>query len=106
MLHVTDLIVEGFGWRGNIKAAEDAMWWSFVTITTVGCGDKYPVAPEGHVVAVILMIAGVGMFGTFAGFVASWILEPSEKGQENELESIRWELDEIKMLLAAGKGGG
>lgn len=58
----------------NIKNAEDAIWWSFVTVTTVGYGDKFPVTTEGRLVAAILMIVGVGLFGTFTGFVASWFV--------------------------------
>jgi voltage-gated potassium channel len=61
--------------NSNIKTAEDALWWSFVTITTVGYGDKYPVTTEGRLIAAVLMTAGVGLFGTFTGFIASWFLE-------------------------------
>ncbi|MEL1246354.1 ion transporter [Flavobacterium sp. DGU11] len=56
----------------NIKTAEDAIWWAYVTITTVGYGDKFPVTTEGRVIAAILMTAGVGLFGTFTAYVASW----------------------------------
>jgi voltage-gated potassium channel len=59
----------------NIKTAEDALWWSFVTITTVGYGDRFPITTEGRLIAAILMIGGVGLFGTFTGFVASWFME-------------------------------
>lgn len=62
----------------NIKTAEDAIWWSYVTITTVGYGDKFPVTTGGRVVGVILMTAGVGLFGTFTGFVSSWFLSKGE----------------------------
>jgi voltage-gated potassium channel len=58
----------------NIKTAEDAIWWAYVTITTVGYGDKFPVTTEGRVVGMILMTAGVGLFGTFTGFISSWFL--------------------------------
>lgn len=58
----------------NIKTAEDAIWWSYVTITTVGYGDKFPVTTGGRVVGIVLMTAGVGLFGTFTGFVSSWFL--------------------------------
>jgi voltage-gated potassium channel len=58
----------------NIKSAEDAIWWAYVTITTVGYGDKYPVTTEGRVIAAVLMTAGVGLFGTFTAYVASWFV--------------------------------
>jgi voltage-gated potassium channel len=58
----------------NIKSAEDAIWWSYVTITTVGYGDKFPVTTEGRVIAAVLMTAGVGLFGTFTAYVASWFV--------------------------------
>ena len=58
--------------NSNIKTAEDAIWWAYVTITTVGYGDKFPVTTEGRIIAAILMTAGVGLFGTFTAFVASW----------------------------------
>lgn len=61
--------------NGNIKSAEDALWWAFTTITTVGDGDKFPVTTEGRIMGVILMTAGVGLFGVFTGFIASWFVE-------------------------------
>lgn len=60
--------------NSNIKTAEDAIWWAYVTITTVGYGDKYPVTTEGRVIAALLMTTGVGLFGTFTGFLASWFM--------------------------------
>lgn len=67
----------------NIKTAEDAIWWSYVTITTVGYGDKYPVTTEGRVIAAILMTVGVGLFGTFTAFVSSWFIK-GEQPQQRE----------------------
>ena len=57
--------------NSNIKTAEDAIWWAYVTITTVGYGDKFPVTTEGRIIAAILMTTGVGLFGTFTAFVSS-----------------------------------
>lgn len=65
----------------NIKTAEDALWFSFVTVTTVGYGDKFPVTTEGRIIAAFLMISGVGLFGTFTGYVASWFA--GNQGKEN-----------------------
>ncbi len=60
--------------ESNIKTAEEAIWWSFVTITTVGYGDFYPITTGGRLLATVLMISGIGIFGTFTGFVSSWLL--------------------------------
>lgn len=80
----------------NIKTAEDALWWAFVTVTTVGYGDRYPITTGGRIVAALTMTAGVGLFGTFTGFVASWFLAPGEQEQEDELEAIRAQLGAIE----------
>jgi voltage-gated potassium channel len=75
--------------NSNIKTAEDALWWSYVTITTVGYGDKYPVTTEGRIIAVFLMTTGVGLFGTFTGYVASWFVEERKEEQEIQ-ERKKW----------------
>src|SRR3972149_6773059 len=62
--------------EANIKGPEDAVWWAFVTMTTVGYGDRFPVTSEGRLAGALLMVAGVGLFGTFSGFVAAWFLAP------------------------------
>lgn len=62
----------------NIKNAEDAIWWSVVTVTTVGYGDRYPVTTEGRIIGVMLMFVGVGLFGTFTAYVASWFTKSKD----------------------------
>ncbi len=64
----------------NIHTASDALWWSYTTITTVGYGDKYPVTPEGRIIAALLMTAGVGLFGTFTASVAAYFLKQKTEG--------------------------
>jgi Ion transport protein. len=61
-------------YNSNIKTAEDAIWWTFETITTVGYGDKYPVTSEGRIIGVIVMVVGVGLFGTFTGYISSFFV--------------------------------
>lgn len=94
ILHV-EIDAEG----NNIKTAEDALWWAFATITTVGYGDRYPVTTEGRFVGVLLMAAGVGLIGTFSGSVATWFLEPAAKNKDIELEDMRQELITMRRLL-------
>ena len=68
------LICEQQAPDANIKTAGDAIWWTMSTITTVGYGDVYPVTPEGRVVAVILMVSGIGLFGILSGMAASFFV--------------------------------
>ncbi len=82
----------------NIKTAEDAVWWSIATITTVGYGDKFPVTTEGRVIGVILMVAGVSMFGCLSGLAASYFLKTNEN-KRSEMETILARLDQIQRRL-------
>jgi voltage-gated potassium channel len=61
--------------ESNITTAGDSLWWTFVTITTVGYEDLFPVTLEGRLIAVVLMTTGVGLFGTFTAYVASWFVK-------------------------------
>jgi len=70
--------------NSNIKTAEDALWWSYVTITTVGYGDKFPVTTGGRIVGALLMTGGVGLFGTFTAFVSSWFLKDKNVDGNND----------------------
>jgi len=74
--------------NSNIKTAEDAMWWSYVTITTVGYGDYYPVTTAGRLVAMVLMTAGVGLFGTFTAYVAAWFAKGDVHARPEDLKSV------------------
>jgi len=85
--------------EANIKTAEDALWWTMTTITTVGYGDKYPVTTEGRIVATILMITGVGLFGTFTAFIASQILNPAREKEDRLMAAMKKEMDEIKVKI-------
>jgi voltage-gated potassium channel Kch len=68
----------------NIKTGGDALWWSIVTVTTVGYGDKYPVTAAGRVIGVFMLIGGVGLFGVFTGYVARIFLTPAVLDAEGE----------------------
>jgi voltage-gated potassium channel len=63
----------------TIKTAEDALWWSYSTMTTVGYGDKYPITTMGRLIAAVLMTVGVAICGTFTAYIASWFMERHEK---------------------------
>jgi voltage-gated potassium channel len=68
------LWAEGKNADGNIHTASDAVWWSYVTITTVGYGDRYPVTNLGRLVGFALLSSGVGLFAVITGFLANSFL--------------------------------
>jgi len=85
---------------GNIVTAEDAMWWAVSTMTTVGYGDRFPITSEGRLIAVLLMAAGVGVFGTLSGLVAGWFLSPAAKEADDDAEEIKHLIIELRQQLA------
>ena len=92
------------GPQSNIQSAEDAVWWSFTTITTVGYGDRYPITTEGRMVAILLMSAGVGLFGTFSGFLASWFSGEDEDETTKEIAALRVEIARLSQQLGERAG--
>lgn len=79
----------------NIKTPFDAIWWASSTITTVGYGDKYPVTVEGKLVAIVLMVAGVGLFGVLTGLFARLFVEPELTKEESDIGKLA---EEVRLL--------
>ena len=48
----------------------DALWWSIVTVTTVGFGDISPLTLGGRLIGVVLMFFGIGVLGMFTATIA------------------------------------
>ena len=85
--------------ESNIRTANDAIWWAFTTITTVGYGDRFPVTTGGRVVAALLMTAGVGLFGAFSAALAAWFLAPEDKATDVEISGLREELAALRRAV-------
>ena len=81
---ITMLLVEAPNPESSINTPEEALWWAFVTVTTVGYGDFYPVTSLGRIVAVMLMVSGVGLFGSFAAYIGSLFV--ADKSEEDSRE--------------------
>jgi voltage-gated potassium channel len=59
-----------------------AMWWSIVTLTTVGYGDIYPVSMPGRLLGAVIAVMGIGFFALPAGLLASGFAEAiAKRGQ-------------------------
>ncbi len=83
----------------NIKTAADALWWSIVTISTVGYGDHYPVTFAGKILASILIVCGVGIFGMISGLLASIIASPNSKQHTQDKKNIELILQQQQKLI-------
>ncbi len=64
-----------------------AMWWSVVTLTTVGYGDVFPVTPLGRVAAGLVAIAGIGIVAMPTGILASAFAEEFRERHEKKLRN-------------------
>ena len=108
----------------NITTGGDSVWWSVVTITTVGYGDHYPVTTGGRTTAVFVMFAGVGIIGALASILASLLIPPAKKAEEpaepqpgentpamlgsaieQELVAVKTELAALRQLLEKRESG-
>ncbi|MBN1828667.1 MAG: NAD-binding protein [Deltaproteobacteria bacterium] len=61
--------------EASIKSFWDSLWWSIVTICTVGYGDKFPTTDAGRIVALILMVAGVVLLSLVTATIVSVFVE-------------------------------
>jgi voltage-gated potassium channel len=69
---------------GNIKTAEDALWWSYITITTVGYGDHYPVTNQGRLVASVLILNGIAIFGAVVSYITDKVNTVKKRSQTDQ----------------------
>ena len=88
----------------NIQTPSDALWWTYVTIATVGYGDRYPVTDPGRVVGAVTMTVGVVLFGALTAFLANAFM--SRRANEGastgaDTADLRAELAEIRRELRA-----
>jgi voltage-gated potassium channel len=75
----------------------DGVWWAIVTATTVGYGDISPTTLAGRVIAVLLMLVGIGLMSTLAASITSYFVQQTEN---SELKDLMVRLDRIERLLA------
>jgi voltage-gated potassium channel len=81
---------------GSVPAA---LWWAVVTLTTTGYGDVVPVTPLGRVVAAMVMISGLGVFGLLTGILATGFA--AETRRDNFLKT--WEsVSKVPFFAALG----
>ena len=60
----------------------EAMWWSIITLTTVGYGDVFPVTVAGRLLAGAIAIVGIGLFALPAGILGSGFMAELAKAED------------------------
>ena len=90
--------------HSNIHTLGDALWWSFVTVTTVGYGDFYPVTTWGRITACFIMATGLLTLAVVTAQVASsFVAQGSSRATpapQDEAASREVTLAELDQRLA------
>ena len=85
---------------GSVPAA---MWWSLVTLTTVGYGDVTPITPLGRIFGGAVTILGVGMAALPAGIIASGLADHLHWRRDRLREGFRRALADGKIDMSEGR---
>jgi voltage-gated potassium channel len=80
-----------------VQTLGDALWWSLVTVSTVGYGDIYPSTMAGRLIASLLIVSGIGSFGYVAGFMSS-IMEDEDAGPATQAD-LQGAVDRLQARL-------
>jgi len=91
--------------QGDFKTFWDGIWWAVVTVTTVGYGDLYPHTVAGRLIAMLLMLVGIGFIAVLTASIASIFVKTDREDESEDvaqaLKEIRADLAELKGLLGA-----
>jgi voltage-gated potassium channel len=103
----------------NIHTGWDSFWYSIVTITTVGYGDRYPITVGGRITAMFIMFMGVGIIGALASILSSLLVgsppAPAKEEPpapqvapkvEEDIAAIRSELAALRQMLEKSNSPG
>jgi voltage-gated potassium channel len=81
---------------GSVPAT---LWWAVATLTTTGYGDVVPITALGRLVAALVMICGLGVFGLWTGILATGFA--AETRRDNFLKT--WEsVSKVPFFAALG----
>lgn len=88
--------------ESDFESAGDVIWWSYVTITTVGYGDYYPVTDGGRIAGILMMTIGLGLFAVVTGFISNLFLSPAsaKQAQHDREVQIANDIEDIHDRMA------
>jgi voltage-gated potassium channel len=85
----------------NIKNFGDAVWWSIVTVSSVGYGDHYPVSAVGRTIASAVMILGIGLVSVMTAAFAAWLVKQEERVEEDRISELTAQVVALNAQVAA-----
>ena len=96
------LYVAEHGVNKAINSPFDALWWGVVTISTVGYGDVYPVTLVGRLIAMVLMLLGIGLFSAITATATSYLLATARPADETAGGRLVEEMERLAALREQG----
>jgi voltage-gated potassium channel len=84
--------------NSNIKSFEDALWYSIITLTTIGYGDRFPVTGAGRLLSLVFVLGSIGILGFIISQISRKIYKYMEEKKlgylgtkmENHVVLIHW----------------
>jgi voltage-gated potassium channel len=84
------------GHNEHIASIGDAFWWSIVTATTVGYGDISPSTTEGRLIAIVLMLVGIGFISILTATVASFFFDAEKQARAEDVAQVQERLARLE----------
>ncbi|MFZ5826621.1 MAG: potassium channel family protein [Bacillota bacterium] len=87
----------------------DGIWWAVATLTTVGYGDVYPETDLGRLIALLIIITGLGLMATLTANIAARFVEGEQRDENTaileRLDAIAARLERLEARLDAAERG-
>lgn len=100
-MYVFESHVEG----GQIADFDDAVYWSFVTLFTVGYGDITPKTPEGRIITYLLVVSGVGIVAYLTSLLITAFTEKMDELREHRVYAEMEKHKDIIIVCGYGRMG-
>ena len=75
------------GDEAGFTSIPTSIYWTIVTLTTVGYGDIAPITPQGQLIATIIMLLGYGIIAVPTGIVSSEFSRQSKDKSGNKVDT-------------------
>lgn len=84
----------------QITTGYDAVWWSLVTVSTVGYGDEYPVTGPGRIIGVFMIVVGVALFTTVTSYLASnFTGRDAQRQRDEQIQFARQHAEQMEEMM-------